>query len=780
MVFPISGSTDLHLPIFTTILYQGSSSYEERTLSILSDYFCLNGRQITLLNNRVVSRNEERPSWTVKIVKFISFLLFLPATFLLFITYSVLLCLHNRRVASLLLISIAGETREITSKEGMERLVNEIIGNVFDQHSQFRFYFPDLSRHPSDYVRQKRAAHDYLLARLNGTKTTCRQEKYYFVVRPKKSREVKHNQVLGTYEILYIYVNGVVDQIEKLTQAPSGADPRRYWTGTRIYPNGVTEKGRFVDFAFFSGVRMEEGKSVLYRRPQILLESSDRSVISVTDIGGKARAIVARHDPHHALGKGVYIPLEGDEGDLFTTCAEVLEGTFLDTKLWDHRFDFSEIVAKFIDLKEFMHFLIEEGWLFAFNRNLLAMLLDMVTEAGISLDLSKVDGKTGKTLLELYICDVWMVRRLLTIDEKLVQDSMIASALQSYAIGSATALFVSLGKQRKVCDEDALFFRIASSSAPLTEEEKEQIKTMLQDRGAEIYRLCNMYSNWSAARFIQEEGFTRTGPVIKRDNPAFLTCNMDGLAMKESIKSFLKELHREGVLLTAAEWIESPRWKYNEELRISHIVGRNYLAEAIERLKLQHIGLPMQRVVIAEGCENLTFGTNRSLEVLVGRESFDKLNIYAETIVADGSRSINKEQLLELLILCRETGFSQLSKKNVILGEDQKLYILDTKFSSLCGQNWHLREQERFRDMIENFCTSLTNRGGFQAVIEQFLEEESVRYAKYQKDSTVAEAIEEQEKVGDAALLASGCHYGCQFTFLTQELIEPLREQPLQ
>lgn len=247
-----------------------------------------------------------------------------------------------------------------------------------------------------------------------------------------------------------------------------------------------------------------------------------------------------------------------------------------------------------------------------------------------------------------------------------------------------------------------------------------------------IFQIANMYL---CKELVQKlRGLRGYELPVTPEGPAILSHNMDMLSVEEALRTFLGNLRREGLLLTYEEFSHKDRALYFYKTDdIGRILGRDYIEKTARRLNLPYIKVPKKTAVIdpedAAG-HYLTrdrVPSSHLLEFTVSPSgnmgiSCPGLEIYAEKITPI-ERKATREEMMGLLTLLEETGYSDFFGHNLFMGKNQAgeegIYFVDTEytnFSSLpCYQaigrlaalmagedhSWLQQELQRRADLFE-------------------------------------------------------------------------------
>lgn len=173
------------------------------------------------------------------------------------------------------------------------------------------------------------------------------------------------------------------------------------------------------------------------------------------------------------------------------------------------------------------------------------------------------------------------------------------------------------------------------------------------------------------------------------EKPVFLSgrsifsLNMDIITMRKIMRAFLRDLKKEGLLLTQEEFSKFNRGNFiSKGNDIGRIQGKNFIEKLVMENGLKHIKVPKKIAVLNEGVESVSFRVARSTE-LIPEE--DQLTIYAERI-EPVNRKLSLEEALEFMIILEKTGYGDFWGQNFFFAKDG-IYFIDTEFKDFSPFN---------------------------------------------------------------------------------------------
>ncbi len=625
-------------------------------------------------------------------------------------------------------IKISGESLPpISSLEEMRSKAREIGEQVLNNHIKLRIDF-------SSYVFEEKKQFIEELRRDVDVISTRWSDLFYAV--PKRTEEVKENLTIRKYD------NGVIEEVH------SARTDWEYWEGRRIYPSGVIETGRFDDFCWHIGTRVETGLTT-YRHPDTLAKNHglDRGLIYLEE---DKRLIVIHKKTDSAYD---YEYVEIDE-DPVITLTNLLKETYSDFR----KASLKKILSGPINFEEFIQFLFKTNAIFDLQPYPLRTILKMMKEKGGAVNLRQEHPETHKTLLDSYLKDAKILKILLSIDSNLIQrkegmESIFVNTLLKGNNDGAKILFTTMEEQKiPLLPRELLFKKVAFTEGEVSLEELKSLS--LEDQEI-TYRLANSNSQLNVVRTLRSLGFGRHDELLKREGPSIFGCNMDALEMQESLNGFLTNLRTQKLLLTRSEFEKLPSGNYEPKGQdIGRILGRDYIERKAQELGLKHIKVPKKMMVVDDHTDQ-TFFIDTSLGI---KALGDHIAVYAEKI-QKAERKITAEEVSELLRLFEATGFCDIHWGNVIVAKDG-VYIIDTEFTNFWVDRLYFKNGNQYAEMVKIVHALPLEEQ--QTLIDE-LKTKCVTYQKQEEDLNKQRGL--RLKAERAALEKTGCFYGQFFTF---------------
>lgn len=631
----------------------------------------------------------------------------------------------------------------ISSPEEMRLKAQEISQLVLDKHVKLGISVPH-------YGLERTQAMKFIeeLKSVVDVNATRWDDQFYIV--PKKTEETQKDLTIRKYN------NGVIEEVLSSRES-AGEDWWTYWEGQRIYPDGVIETGRFDNFCWHIGTRVEK-ETTTYRLPRTLVNSYslDRGLI-YADVEGEKKLIVIHKKPDSDEHNYEYVQVEEE---LIPTLIEIL-------KKEDnvHENSLKEILSGPINCEEFITSLFETNSIFSLKSYPLQILLKIIQEKGLVVNLHQPHPETRETLLDLYSGNAKILKKLLAIDPTLIQrreetEIAFVRALLSGNQKGATLLFNAMEAQQiPLFFRELLFKKVAFSEGEVNLEE---LKSLSREDQQIIYQLANIYSQLNVIRTLKLLGWGRSEDLLMREGPSIFGCNMDALEMYECLQTFLTGLRSQKLLLTQTEFNHLSSKNYVEKGGdMGRILGRDYIERKAHELGLKHVKVPRKMIVIDDDNTHIKLRTNASLNI---RAPKGDITVYAEKI-RESNRKITSEEVSELLCLFETTGFSDIHWGNIIVAEDG-VYIIDTEFTNFWVAKFYFKNGSQYAEMAKIV---------HALPIEQqkkLIDELNIKIENYEKNE---EELNKQQmlrlKVEQAALKKSGCLYGPYFKFSVNELI---------
>lgn len=640
----------------------------------------------------------------------------------------------------------------ISSKEEMRLKAQEVGQQVLDEHVKLRIDIPsyDLERTQAmKFIEELRTVVDVI---------STQWPKLFYIV-PKKTEKIQDSLTIRTYK------NGVIEEVQS-SREREGGDWWTYWRGRRIYPNGVTETGRFDKFVWHSGTRVEK-EVTTYRLPETLVTSYDLDRhLMYADIEGEIRLIVIHKKPGSSDFSYDYVQVNEE---LIPTLAKILQEQSI-TQDDFNKDTLNEVLSETIDCQEFVQFLFDTDAIFSLNSYAMGIILEIIQEKKLTVNLRHQHPGTGETLLDCYSKNSMILKTLLAFDSTLIHrtkgvETAFVRALLSGNKKGASILFNTMEDQKiPLLPRELLFKKVAFSEGEVTLEELQNLP--LEDHEI-VFRLANIYSQLNVVQTMRTLGFDRRDELIMREGPAFFGCNMDALEMHERLEGFLTYLRSQKLLLTQSEFDRLPEENYIDKGGdIGRILGRNYIEKKASELGLKHVKVPKKIMVIVDGNTSLKLHIDATLDIIAPSGG---ITVYAE-MIRKANRSITSEEVSELLRLFEATGFSDIHWGNMIVAEDG-IYIIDTEFTNFWLDRFYFEKGHQYAEM-----TKIVHALPVEQQ-QKLIDELHTKIKIYQENEG---KLNEQQmlclKVEQAALQKSGCFYGPSFTFSVSELIHSSNE----
>ena len=173
-------------------------------------------------------------------------------------------------------------------------------------------------------------------------------------------------------------------------------------------------------------------------------------------------------------------------------------------------------------------------------------------------------------------------------------------------------------------------------------------------------------------------------PVRYLAGPQIFNSGMDAAAEKGVLENFLKNLRKEGVLVSRTEFNRahtkdeiSRMYIQKQGGPIDRFLGKGFVEKVIADNQLRHIKVPKKVAVFEEK------GPHLSIFIAAGGLPAPKtgqLTIYAEKVTRS-SRHLALDEAIEFMIALEETGYNDFWGENFIIADDG-IYFIDTKFRS--------------------------------------------------------------------------------------------------
>lgn len=231
------------------------------------------------------------------------------------------------------------------------------------------------------------------------------------------------------------------------------------------------------------------------------------------------------------------------------------------------------------------------------------------------------------------------------------------------------------------------------------------------------YEIANLYGREQSISRLSLLGCGENLPTNSyaiKDGQRILVKEMNGIQAKDTIHMFLKDLRKEGLLLTEAEFCKEPL-KYRKKgnyLDFGRIFGKQFIQQKIDALKITTIKVAKKILVIKpESDENPDH-----IRILPNITGYDlclespDLICYAEEIIRS-YRKITYSEMVDLIDVIEATGFADICPANFIIADDA-VYFIDTEYKSfqpidydklyrLSGMLNYEDDELKFKNLIE-------------------------------------------------------------------------------
>ncbi|MDF2549052.1 MAG: hypothetical protein K0S07_119 [Chlamydiales bacterium] len=319
----------------------------------------------------------------------------------------------------------------------------------------------------------------------------------------------------------------------------------------------------------------------------------------------------------------------------------------------------------------------------------------------VDLNLQKASS-AGKTLFTL-----WAAKGSLGIVEELLsQDPSVIEQAQSQEV----SLFVDavLNKRKELAN--VLLNAMERHNIQLTEEEIWVNKAFKNDTNfssaefnpldpelkAKLYYVANAFFNDEIVNKLKRLGMEE--PPLFLPGLSIFPPDMGYVQSKDAIQNFLRDLRREGNLLTEEEFSQLGVDNYIDKRdAIGRIQGRNFIAKVIEDHHLRSIKVPKKIAVAHKQVEVLTLFVNNLGELIVKE---DQLGVYAEKIIPV-QRKLSLEEALELMIAIEKTKYRNISKEKLIFTENE-IYFINTEFKDFASIAPCFSAMESIKDYLDS------------------------------------------------------------------------------
>lgn len=328
-------------------------------------------------------------------------------------------------------------------------------------------------------------------------------------------------------------------------------------------------------------------------------------------------------------------------------------------------------------------------------------VLTIIKEKNIPLNL---DDKTpeGQTLFTLWAGkgNAKITGIMLELDPSVVEQiqgqtksAFVEAALNGHK-EEADILINAMEKRNSLLSPEEVWIKRAlKNDCVFCDEEFTQLDPQLKIK---IFFVANACANENIVKKLKSLGMNEL-PLFW-PGPHIFACNMDIVTARNVMENFLKDLKREGLLLTEEEFSKLDENNYIRKLsQIGRIQGRNFIERLAKENGLKHIKVPKKIVVINKGLETISFRIAASLELA---SKPDQLKLYAER-VQHVDRKLSLEEAVELMIILEKTGYSDFFGHNLFFAEDG-IYFIDTEFKDFSPTQPQFGTIKSIKDMIQD------------------------------------------------------------------------------
>ncbi len=385
--------------------------------------------------------------------------------------------------------------------------------------------------------------------------------------------------------------------------------------------------------------------------------------------------------------------------------------------------------------EEFFTFILEKDQtgaprIFTLNSASTLEALNIIKEKNIPINLNDKTPE-GETLFTLWAGkgDAKITGIMLELDPSVIRQTQgqIKSAFVEAALNrskeEADILIDAMEKENIVLSlEEVWIKRAFKNDCNFSEEEFAQLD---QDLKIKVFFVANAFANENMVKKLKPLGMDQV-PLFW-PGPDIFAGNMDIVTARAVMENFLKDLKKEGLLLTEEEFSKLDKSKYISKIyQIGRIQGKNFIERLAKENGLKHIKVPKKIAVIKNGLENVSFNIARSLE-LVSKN--DQLTIYAERI-KPVDRKLSLEEAIEFMIILEKTGYSDFFGDNFIFAEDG-IYFIDTEFKDFSPTEPQFDSIKTLKDLLLD-----PNDG------EKFLAEYEKRKEAYEESKEIRDTQE--------------------------------------
>ena len=353
--------------------------------------------------------------------------------------------------------------------------------------------------------------------------------------------------------------------------------------------------------------------------------------------------------------------------------------------------------------------------------------LEFIKEKNIPINLN---AKTayGKTLFTLWAGRGYqkITKLLLEIDPSVIEQiqglersPFVEAALKSSKTEADLLLNAIEARNIILTPEEAWIKKAVTNDCAFSEEEFNNLDHELKIK---IFYVANAFASVDLVKKLKTLGMEEA-PLFW-PGPDIFANNMDLVTARNVMKSFLKGLKKEGLLLTHEEFSKLDKTKYISKIdQIGRIQGKNFIERLVKENGLKHIKVPKKIAVINKGLDTISFRIARSLE-LMPKE--DQLTIYAER-VKPVKRKLSLEEAIEFMIILEKTGYGDFFGQNFFFAEDG-IYFIDTEHKDFSPINPEFGAIESIKNVLD------------PKDVEQFLAEFEKRKKAYDEEKELREA----------------------------------------
>ncbi|MDR3624278.1 MAG: hypothetical protein P4L16_03960 [Chlamydiales bacterium] len=270
-------------------------------------------------------------------------------------------------------------------------------------------------------------------------------------------------------------------------------------------------------------------------------------------------------------------------------------------------------------------------------------------------------------------------------------ESALSIALQRGAGGDANALLDAMERCGHVLSESEFWLKTAFQGN--TNFADDAFSSLPEELKRKAYTIANIYGHEELVTKLN-----RLGMRLPSNSLPFgvdlLSVSMDAVQAKETIRNYLKNLRKEGRLLTEDEFNTLPeRNSYRKKGGyFQRIAGTDCIAKKIEELQTHHIKVPRKIAVMKpeerwHAADEVLFETYspNAIGYNLGISSTD-FECYAQEIKRS-SRNIRFEEMEELVKVIEATHYGDLHLSNFIIAEDG-IYFIDNEYHSFYGTSY--------------------------------------------------------------------------------------------